>query len=439
MELQEQALHFCKHIETLTKAHCTMLDLPAASFCIPPFRCNCALKNGECDAYQTHLYGSYEAERWDGKYIYYCPRGLVFIATSLRQAGKATEYCLITGPFIMSNSDEDVFEDDMRDPDPLDGVPRLTTAQARALNEMTRAICGYLTGAPAAPDVDSGRQAGILQMMYDLAEQPTQASYPLESERQLQQQIRAGDKEASQNLLNELLCQLYFVSGTNLEIFKTRVRELITLMSRAAIDGGADKEASQNLLNELLCQLYFVSGTNLEIFKTRVRELITLMSRAAIDGGADVNEVFSLCYHCEKEVANFHDFESLNIWLGATLHKFISFVFDFTEIKHQNVIRKTSSYIKEHLAEKLTLEQAAEQVYLSKSYFCRILKDELGCTFTEYVNRLRIERSKTYLRETAMPIAEIACAVGFDDQSYFTRIFKRHVGTSPGKYRDMRN
>ena len=66
MELQEQALHFCKHIETLTKAHCTMLDLPAASFCIPPFRCNCALKNGECDAYQTHLYGSYEAERWDG-------------------------------------------------------------------------------------------------------------------------------------------------------------------------------------------------------------------------------------------------------------------------------------------------------------------------------------------------------------------------------------
>ena len=392
MELQEQALHFCKHIETLTKAHCTMLDLPAASFCIPPFRCNCALKNGECDAYQTHLYGSYEAERWDGKYIYYCPRGLVFIATSLRQAGKATEYCLITGPFIMSNSDEDVFEDDMRDPDPLDGVPRLTTAQARALNEMTRAICGYLTGAPAAPDVDSGRQAGILQMMYDLAEQPTQASYPLESERQLQQQIRAGDKEAS-----------------------------------------------QNLLNELLCQLYFVSGTNLEIFKTRVRELITLMSRAAIDGGADVNEVFSLCYHCEKEVENFHDFESLNIWLGATLHKFISFVFDFTEIKHQNVIRKTSSYIKEHLAEKLTLEQAAEQVYLSKSYFCRILKDELGCTFTEYVNRLRIERSKTYLRETAMPIAEIACAVGFDDQSYFTRIFKRHVGTSPGKYRDMRN
>ncbi len=391
MDLQEQALHFCTHIETLTGAHCTMLDLPAADFCTPPFRCNCALKNGVCDAYQTHLYGSYEAERGDSKYIYSCPRGLVFTATSLRQPGAATEYCLITGPFIMSNSDEDAFEDDIIDPDPLDGVPRLTTAQARALNEMVHAVCGYLTGVPATPDVDSGRQAEILQMMYDLSEQATPASYPLDSERKLQQQIRDGDKEGS-----------------------------------------------QKLLNELLCQLYFVSGTNLEIFKARVRELLTLMSRAAIDGGADVNEVFSLCYHCEKEVENFRDFEALNIWLGAMLHKFISFVFDFTEIKHQNVIRKTSSYIKEHLAEKLTLDQAAEQVYLSKSYFCRILKDELGCTFTEYVNRLRIERSKIYLRESTMPIAEIACAVGFDDQSYFTRIFKRHVGTSPGKYRDMR-
>ena len=130
----------------------------------------------------------------------------------------------------------------------------------------------------------------------------------------------------------------------------------------------------------------------------------------------------------QKEVDGFRDMESLNVWLSAILHKFMSYVFDFSEIKHQNVIRKTTFFIKEHLSEKLTLEQAAEQVYLSKSYFCRILKEELGCTFTEYVNRLRIERSKEYLRDTTMSIAEIAGAIGLDDQSYFTRIFKKMVG-----------
>ena len=152
-----------------------------------------------------------------------------------------------------------------------------------------------------------------------------------------------------------------------------------------------------------------------------------------------MDEIFNLCYRYEQEVDSFTSIESLNRWIGAILHKFISFVFDLNDIKHQNVIFKTTAYIKEHLTDKLTLDQAAEQVYLSKSYFCRIIKDELGCTFTEYVNRLRIERSKTLLRSTGMPIAEIACAVGFDDQSYFTRIFKKQTGIAPGKYREQRS
>ena len=67
---------------------------------------------------------------------------------------------------------------------------------------------------------------------------------------------------------------------------------------------------------------------------------------------------------------------------------------------------------------------------LSKSYLCRILREELDTTFTEYTNRLRIERSKLYLQRSTMSLTEIACAVGFEDQ-----IFKRQVGVPPGKYR----
>ena len=129
--------------------------------------------------------------------------------------------------------------------------------------------------------------------------------------------------------------------------------------------------------------------------------------------------------------------EALNRWIGAILNKFISFVFDFNDIKHQNVVFKATAYIKANLADKITLDKVAEKVYLSKSYFCRIIKEELNCTFTEYVNRLRIDRSKYLLRNTDVSIAEIASAVGFGDQSYFTRIFKRQTGISPGKYREQ--
>ena len=392
MELAERCKHLCRHITTLTGVHTTLLDLPGKIFATPPFLTDCSLGGVCCDAYTTHLYGAYEAERWDGKYIYYCPRGLVFLATPPIITGTAMEYCIVTGPIVMSNSDEDPFEDPLCDPDALAAIPRMTTAQARSLSELIAAAVGSFSLDILPPDVDSGNQAAMLQMMYDLSSDTQSKGYPIENERQLQEHIRTGDKEAAQELLNELLVHIY---------------------SHA--------------------------GNDYDRIKSRVRELLVLMSRAAIDGGADVDEIFNLCYRYEREVDTFGNVEALNRWIGAILHKFISFVFDFNDIKHQNVIFKTTAYIKEHLTDKLSLDQAAEQVYLSKSYFCRIIKDELGCTFTEYVNRLRIERSKTLLRGTGMPIAEIACAVGFDDQSYFTRIFKKQTGMAPGKYREQRS
>ena len=392
MELAERCKHLCRHITTLTGVHTTLLDLPGKIFATPPFLTDCSLGGVCCDAYTTHLYGAYEAERWDGKYIYYCPRGLVFLATPPIITGTAMEYCIVTGPIVMSNSDEDPFEDPLCDPDALAAIPRMTTAQARSLSELIAAAVGSFSLDTLPPDVDSGNQAAMLQMMYDLSSDTQSKGYPIENERQLQEHIRTGDKEAAQELLNELLVHIY---------------------SHA--------------------------GNDYDRIKSRVRELLVLMSRAAIDGGADVDEIFNLCYRYEREVDTFGNVEALNRWIGAILHKFISFVFDFNDIKHQNVIFKTTAYIKEHLTDKLSLDQAAEQVYLSKSYFCRIIKDELGCTFTEYVNRLRIERSKTLLRGTGMPIAEIACAVGFDDQSYFTRIFKKHTGMAPGKDREQRS
>ena len=392
MDLTDRCLHLCGHIETLTGVHTALLDLSAKSFLRPPFHTTCALQTTGCTAYLTHLYGAYEAERWDGKYIYYCPRGLVFIATPPLQTGASMDYCIITGPFIMANDNEDPFEDPLVTAEPLDDIPRLSTAQARSLSEIVAAAVSSFALDMLPPDVDSGNQAAILQMMYDLSADNTSRSYPIESERRLQEHIRSGDKDAAQELLNDLLLHIY---------------------NRA--------ESDQNQI------------------KARIRELLVLMSRAAIDGGADVDEIFSLCTRYEQEVDTFTNIESLNRWIGSILHQFISFVFDLNDIKHQNVIFKTTAYIKEHLTDKLTLDQAAEQVYLSKSYFCRIIKDELGCTFTEYVNRLRIERSKTLLRSTGMPIAEIACAVGFDDQSYFTRIFKKQTGIAPGKYREQHN
>lgn len=386
MDFQQQCLHYCNFVQTLTGTHCTLIRIPDGSFCSEPFRTVC--DNYQCNASHTHLYGAYEAERWDGKYIYYCPRGLVFIATMVHDPDNQGDLCMITGPIVMANSLDDPYEDNVLSLENVEGIPRMTTQQTRALSELLRAAVGYLSQEDRAPNVDSGRQAQLLNTMYDLYSSAEAAEYPIDSERQLQQSIRAGDKEGSQRLLNVLL------SG-----------------------------------------LYLACGNDLAKIKQHVHSLLVLMSRAAIDGGADVNDIFRLSQSYEPEIEKLRNLEELNRWLSMVLHRFINFVFDFNDIKHHNVIYQTTAYIKENLAEKLTLEDAAEHVSLSKSYFCRILKDELGYTFTEYVNHLRVERAKLYLRDSTMSIADIAYAVGFDDQSYFTRIFKKLTNVSPGQYR----
>src|SRR5699024_5682013 len=124
--------------------------------------------------------------------------------------------------------------------EPLDDIPRLSTAQARSLSEIVAAAVSSFSLDMLPPDVDSGNQAAILQMMYDLSADNTSRSYPIESERRLQEHIRSGDKDAAQELLNDLLLHIYNRAESDQNQIKARIRELLVLMSRAAIDGGAD-------------------------------------------------------------------------------------------------------------------------------------------------------------------------------------------------------
>ena len=142
MDFLQQCLHYCDFVKTLTGTHCTLIRIPDGGFCREPFRSVC--DNYACNASHTHLYGAYEADRWDGKYIYYCPRGLVFIATSIRDPDAQSSLCMITGPIVMANSPDDPYEDNILSLENVDGIPHMTTQQTRALSELLRADMGYL-------------------------------------------------------------------------------------------------------------------------------------------------------------------------------------------------------------------------------------------------------------------------------------------------------
>lgn len=112
-------------------------------------------------------------------------------------------------------------------------------------------------------------------------------------------------------------------------------------------------------------------------------------------------------------------------------HNFLS----KTPGKQQEMVDKALYYIGIHFAENLSLEDVATEVHLNPTYFSSLFKQNTGNSFREHLNKVRIEESKRLLTSTTQSIVHIATAVGFEDQSYFSKVFKKHTGVTPKQFR----
>jgi AraC-like DNA-binding protein/ligand-binding sensor protein len=110
-------------------------------------------------------------------------------------------------------------------------------------------------------------------------------------------------------------------------------------------------------------------------------------------------------------------------------------VFIQQENSEPPVIAKARAFIAEHQTEELSLGQVAKAVNMSSYYFCKMFKKVAGINFTDYVARVRIEKSKNLLLNPNLRVSEIAFEVGFQSLTHFNRVFKKILGQSPTEYR----
>lgn len=102
-----------------------------------------------------------------------------------------------------------------------------------------------------------------------------------------------------------------------------------------------------------------------------------------------------------------------------------------------NPIDTVIRYIQLNFQQTITLQEVSSLVYLSPSHFSRLFKAETGITFVEYLTQYRIEKSKSLLKMTSLPIDVIANNTGFSSAGYFSTTFKRMVGQTPSEYRSQ--
>jgi AraC-like DNA-binding protein len=100
---------------------------------------------------------------------------------------------------------------------------------------------------------------------------------------------------------------------------------------------------------------------------------------------------------------------------------------------HAGVL-KAPEFVQQHFHEKFPASDIADHCGLSRFQFSRSFHAVFGITFREYLLRFRILAACERLREGALPVTEIAYAVGFHDGSYFARMFRRYTGMLPSQY-----
>ncbi len=114
-----------------------------------------------------------------------------------------------------------------------------------------------------------------------------------------------------------------------------------------------------------------------------------------------------------------------------------SYTLDFSE-KFLNLnVRKTVEYVNSNYTEPITLDTISKMLNIHKCYFCNLFKRETSMTFSNFLCKFRVEKSKELLKDPSMSIIDIAIAVGFNNSSYYSMMFKKFTDLTPLEFRKL--
>ncbi|MDR0376216.1 MAG: helix-turn-helix domain-containing protein [Spirochaetaceae bacterium] len=362
-----------------------------------------------CEEYpctRMHINGIGTAQKTGGVYIYMCEIGFMFWTSPLFSNGRSLG-ALIAGGILGVEKEKAV--ENIRAMSngnvPREGAEKLLAGVREHSREKIKALSQVLLlcAEQASRGSESynetvvrraeqksyfSKQIHLLKNKY--AHPKGTRKYPLDKERVLLAALRRGDSETGGKILNELLEILHVSNPDNFQSIQFRAMELVVLLSRAAVM--PDHSEAENIL--------------------------------------EIND------RCLRRIQDARNAEELTAILHLIVERMSARIFSFQGVRHASALRKAERFIWENYTRKISLKEIADASGLSAPYFSTVFKEEMGENLSSYLNRIRIEKAAAMLVESESSLSDIAGACGFEDQSWFSKIFKSYMGVSPGKFRD---
>lgn len=356
----------------------------------------------EKDCARLHGRSARYAQQLGEAYVYTCRANLNHIAYPLLDRGNLLG-SIIVGPFLMDTPDSTILSDLVKNRqltpamalDLYDSLSEMKVIPPERVDPLRRLI-GYLLE-PLLPS-----ERALMMQARERSDQQSRISETIQmfKEQQLPEKSQLYEKETA-------------------------------LLSRIRT---GDREAAREELNGYIAYVLYSDGGSEEVVRARAVELCTLLSRIAIEGGGRPETIYTLNSRYLKILMEEEKPENLIFCLQDFAESYMDAMF-MPSGSGNPCLREAMRFIAHHYAEPLDLKKIAAAVDLSPNYFSRLFKNGVGLSVHDYLNQVRVEESKKLLLTTRYSLAEIALAMGFSDESYYCKVFRKVVGMTPGKFR----
>lgn len=197
-----------------------------------------------------------------------------------------------------------------------------------------------------------------------------------------------------------------------------------------------DSKGSLELLKDLMGQISLIEAGDLSSIKTKVLSICTILSRLATERTSLSQEQAEAYYYDMNVLNKAVSFQELSILTSNLVDNITQAIATSSYSGNSQIIRLAIQNVNENYKNKLSLKTVAGHLHTNPSYLSMLFKQEMGITFTDYLNQIRINRSCELLTNTSLNLIDVSLQAGFDDQSYFSKVFKKLKGVTPKSYRN---
>ncbi|MCG3181915.1 MAG: HTH-type transcriptional activator RhaS [Phycisphaerae bacterium] len=202
----------------------------------------------------------------------------------------------------------------------------------------------------------------------------------------------------------------------------------------AAVRRG-DRHEARGILNRILVEIYHLGGDDLKVIKSFLMELVVTMCRTAVECGGDPQQLLGANFASISELSGIDSEVDLSHWLVQMLERIMDSIRRHRREPSAAMLHAAMKYLAAHFQDPVSRDQVARMAGLSPAYFSRLIHQRMGRSFSDLVNQMRADRAAELLRDTDKSVLAIALEVGFNDQSYFTKVFRRYRRMTPRQYR----